>query len=315
MAMESFFIGTKEDGYTIYLNEQPIRPVGMNEDITTHHKVIIGNCMGMPEIEDCSVHLIVTSPPYFNAPFDYKSLFKGYNEFLKLIEDFANESFRVLQDGRIAVINIDDMLVDGEKFPIVADTIKIFQKSGFRYRDRIVWKKPDGYTRISRRSGVILQNPYPMYFYLDNLQESIIIFQKGKFDYRSVSSEIRERSKIDTKEFLTKKWFTTVWEMMNVMPGSPLEKDIAAFPEELPYRCIKLFSYVGEIILDPFAGSGTTMKVARQLKRNSIGIEIKKELMPIIKKKLGFDGQTKLTEDKDGFEVVIRKRTQLKPQL
>lgn len=313
--METFFIGTKEDGYTIYLNEQPIRLVGMNEDVTTHHKVIIGTCRDMPEIENGSVHLIVTSPPYFNAPFDYKSLFKGYDEFLKLIEGFANESFRVLQDGRIAVINIDDMLVDGEKFPIVADTIKIFQKAGFRYRDRLVWKKPDGYTRISRRSGVILQNPYPMYFYPDNLQESIIIFQKGKFDYHSVSPEIRERSKIDTKEFLTKKWFTTVWEMMNVMPGSSLEKDIAAFPEELPYRCIKLFSYVGETVLDPFAGSGTTMKVARQLKRNSIGVEIKKELIQIIKKKLGFDGQTKLTEDKDSFEVLIRKKTRLKPLL
>jgi site-specific DNA-methyltransferase (adenine-specific) len=77
------------------------------------------------------------------------------------------------------VLNIDDMLINGEKFPIVADAIKIFQEAGFRYRDRIIWKKPDGYLRISRRSGVILQNPYPMYFYPDNLLESIIIFQKG----------------------------------------------------------------------------------------------------------------------------------------
>jgi site-specific DNA-methyltransferase (adenine-specific) len=61
------------------------------------------------------------------------------------------------------------MLIDGEKFPIVADATKIFQEAGFRYRDRIVWKKPEGYLRISRRSGVILQNPYPMYFYPDNL--------------------------------------------------------------------------------------------------------------------------------------------------
>lgn len=275
--------------------------------MTTKHKLIIGNCANMKEIGDKSVHLIVTSPPYFNAPFDYKNLFKGYNHFLELMKDFAKESFRVLAEGRIAAVNIDDMLVDGEKFSIVADTIKIFQEAGFRYRDRIVWKKPDGYTRISRRSGVIIQNPYPMYFYPDNLQESIIIFQKGKFDYKSIPKEIKEKSKIDTDEFLKKKWFTTVWEMMNVMPGSELEKNIAAFPEELPYRIIKLFSYVDETVLDPFAGSGTTMKVARNLKRNSIGIEIDKKLSVIIKKKLGFNGQKTLGNEDDTFELIVRK--------
>ncbi|MBI2574482.1 site-specific DNA-methyltransferase [Candidatus Woesearchaeota archaeon] len=280
--------------------------------MATTHKLIVGNCRRMYEIEDEKIHLIITSPPYFNAPFDYKELFKGYDSFLKLMEEFANESFRVLQRGRIAVINIDDMLVDGEKFPIVADTIKIFQKAGFRYRDRFVWKKPDGYTRISRRSGVILQNPYPMYFYPDNIQESIIIFQKGKFDYKTIPREVRERSRIDTKEFLKNKWFTTVWEMTNVLPGSELEKDIAAFPEELPYRFIKLFSYAGETILDPFAGSGTTMKVARRLKRNSIGIEIKKSLIPIIKEKVGFNGQKTLSKNDDVFEIIERIKERIK---
>ncbi len=149
----------------------------------THHKLIIGNCMSMQEIPDESVHLMVTSPPYFNAPFDYKDLFRSYDQYLEVLNNVAREVFRVLQIGRIAVLNIDDMLVNGEKFPIVADAIKIFQSAGFRYRDRIIWKKPDGYLRISRRSGVLLQNPYPMYFYPDNLLESIIIFQKGKFDY------------------------------------------------------------------------------------------------------------------------------------
>ena len=99
-----------------------------------------------------------------------------------------------------------------------------------------------------------------------------------------------------------------LWEMNNVMPGSQLEKDIAAFPEELPYRIIKLFSYRGETALDPFAGSGTTMKVARDLGRNSIGIEIKKSLIPIIKKKLGFEGQSDLYHQEDAFEVIIREK-------
>jgi len=260
----------------------------------------------MHEIPDESVHLMVTSPPYFNAPFDYKGLFKSYEEYLELLKTVAKEVYRVLQEGRIAVLNIDDMLINGEKFPIVADATKIFQQAGFRYRDRIVWKKPDGYLRISRRSGVLLQNPYPMYFYPDNLLESILIFQKGKFDYRSIPEEIREASRIDVKEFSDNKWYMTLWEMVNVLPNSQLEKEIAAFPEELPYRVIKLFSYVGETVLDPFVGSGTTMKVARQLGRNSIGIEIKKSLIPIIKKKLGFEGQLSFEGRDDTFELIIR---------
>jgi DNA modification methylase len=199
--------------------------------------------MSMEEIEDDSVHLMVTSPPYFNAPFDYKGLFKSYGQYLGVLRKVAKEIYRVLQDGRIAVLNIDDMLINGEKFPIVADATKIFQEAGFRYRDRIIWKKPDGYLRISRRSGVILQNPYPMYFYPDNLLENIIIFQKGKFNYRSISKEVRENSRVDIKELQNNKWYMTLWEMTNVLPGSDLEKDIAAFPEELPYRVIKLFSW------------------------------------------------------------------------
>lgn len=285
----------------------------MLKETSTHHKLIIGNSMSMEEIPDESIHLMVTSPPYFNAPFDYKGVFKSYGQYLGVLRKVAKETFRVLQKGRIAILNIDDMLIEGEKFPIVADATKIFQEAGFKYRDRIIWKKPDGYLRISRRSGVLLQHPYPMYFYPDNLLESIIIFQKGKFNYRSIPKEVREASKIDTKEFSDNKWYMTLWEMTNVMPGSQLEKDIAAFPEELPYRAIKLFSYKGETVLDPFLGSGTTMKVARELGRNSVGIEIKKSIIPIIKKKLGFIGQQKLDNNQDSFEIIIRKKRKYGP--
>ena len=182
----------------------------------------------MREIKSRSVHLMITSPPYFNAPFDYKDLYATYDEYLTTLQKVAKQIYRVLQEGRIAVLNIDDMLVNGKKFPITADATKIFQKAGFRYRDRIIWKKPEGYIRISRRSGVILQNPYPMYFYPDNLLESIIIFQKGKFDYKSIPKEDKEKSRIDKRELQKNKWFLTLWEMTNVLPNATLEKDIAA---------------------------------------------------------------------------------------
>ena len=273
----------------------------------TCHKLIFGNCMDMSEISDSSIHLIVTSPPYYNAPFDYNGLFSSYEQYLGVLKNFAKESYRVLSEGRIVALNIDDMLVNGTKYPIVADATKIFQDAGFRYRDRVIWKKPDGYLRISKRSGVILQNPFPMYYYPDNLLESIVILQKSKFDYRSISKEIRELSKIDKKEFQNNNWHKTLWEMTNVLPGSILEKNVAAFPEQLPYRIIKLYSYVGETVLDPFLGSGTTMKVARLLKRNSVGIEIIRDLEKIIRKKVGFDTNSDIFNNEDHFEIIERK--------
>ncbi|GIV44742.1 MAG: methyltransferase [Bacteroidia bacterium] len=269
-----------------------------------NHTVIFGNSISMEEIPDESIHLIITSPPYFNAPFDYKGLFKNYYQYLGVLRKMAKESYRVLKEGRIFALNIDDMLVDGEKYPIVADAIKIFQDIGFKYRDRIIWKKPDGYLRISKRSGVLLQNPYPMYFYPDNLLESIIIFQKNKFNYRSISKEIRELSKIDIKEFQNNNWHKTIWDMTNVLPGSTLEKNIAAFPDELPYRLIKLFSYVGETVLDPFLGSGTTMKVANQLRRNSVGIEIIRDLESIIRKKVNIQNLKTVERTKGKYRYV-----------
>ena len=272
----------------------------------------------MKELRDESIHLVVTSPPYFNAPFDYPGFFKSYKEFLALLKGVAKELKRVVAKGRICCFVVDDMLVDGEKFPVVADITKIMMKAGFRYRDRIVWIKPKGYVRISRRSGVILQHPYPMYFYPDNLQESILIFQKGKFDYSNIKNlppEILEASKIDKKEFNQLEIALTVWDdiegerkaipdtwrVTNVLPmKGRLEEGVAAFPDEIARRLIKLFTFVGENVLDPFAGSGTTLKVAKDLRRNSYGYEIDLELKSVIAKKLGHN-QTTLSDDKVEF--------------
>lgn len=280
----------------------------------TEHKIIFGNSADMTEIQSESVQLILTSPPYFNAPFDYKGYYKDYNKFLDIIRLMASESFRVLQNGRIFALNIDDMLIDSVKYPITADLTRIFIEAGFSFRDRIIWKKPDGYGRISRRSGVLFQNPYPMYFYPDNLLESIIIFQKGKFDYKSVSKEIKEQSKIDIATVKNQKWFFNLWEITNVLPNDKFSKGVAAFPDQLAYRIISLFSFVGDTVLDPFAGSGTTTKVSRILKRNSIGIEIMKKLQPTIMNKAGFNAKftTDIFNSDDTIKFIKRTKGKFK---
>jgi DNA modification methylase len=257
----------------------------------TVHRVVFGDCRTLKEIPDQSIQLTVTSPPYYNAPFDYAGMFSDYDEFLGLIQDLSGDLYRVSAPGRIACFVTDDMLVKSEKYPVVADITRLMLQAGFRYRDRIVWVKPKGYVRISRRSGVVIQHPYPMYYYPDNIQESILIFQKGRFDYsyvRELPSKTLERSKIPISDYNDHEWHLTVWNITNVLPlGLRLEKGIAAFPEEIPKRLIKLFSFHGETVLDPFLGSGTTMKVAQELGRNSWGFEIDPRLRKVIKQKLG----------------------------
>src|SRR6058998_2278145 len=264
--------------------------------MATVHRVVFGDCRTMKEIPDQSIQLTVTSPPYYNAPFDYPGLFSDYNEFLTLIQDVCRDLYRVSAAGRIVCFVTDDMLVKGQKYPVVADITRLMLQAGFRYRDRIVWVKPKGYVRISRRSGVVIQHPYPMYFYPDNIQESILIFQKGRFDYsyvRNLSSQKREMSRIPIDAYNGEGWALTVWNITNVLPmGQRLEKGIAAFPEEIPNRLIRVFSFHGETVLDPFLGSGTTMKVAQELGRSSWGFEIDRGLGKIIKQKLADNSQS-----------------------
>src|SRR3989441_761053 len=272
-------------------------------------RVFFGDLQKMTssEVADAEVSLIVTSPPYFNAPFDYPDLFPNYEDYLGLIRSFASQSRRVLGRGRICAVVTDDMLVKegngsrGRKYPLVADTTRIFLEEGLLYRDKITWVKPAGYTRISRRSGVVLQHPYPMYFYPDNIQESILLFQNGEFDYghlKEAPKDGLESSKIDTLRLNSESWTLSVWNITNVLPkAGRVEEGVAAFPDEIPSRLIKLFTFAGETVFDPFLRSGTTLKAARELRRKGIGYEIDLELKDVIRKKLGLDYQRWTGED------------------
>ena len=256
----------------------------------------------MHELARESIDLTVTSPPYYNAPFDYPGMYRDYDEYLGMLSKVTDELYRVTADGRIVCFVIDDMLVDGEKLPIVADATTIMRQTGFRYRDRIVWVKPKGYSRISRRSGVVIQHPYPMYFYPDNIQESILIFQKGRFDYKKVkemNQQKLEESKIDSRALNQNEWNLTVWRITNVLPtNNPLEKGIAAYPEELASRLVQLFSFAGDTILDPFLGSGTTSKMAAMHSRNSVGYELNYSLKERILAKISSSGSAKIQTER-----------------
>jgi len=260
----------------------------------------------MKEIMSSLVHLVVTSPPYYNAPFDFPNLFSSYDEFLKLLKNVGRELLRVLLPGRYMCFVTQDVRIEGKLYPIVSDLIHIMvYEVGFEYQEKIIWRKPEGYIRISRRSGVLVQHPYPMYYYPDNIYEEIVVFKKpGEFDRASILEHIKEKSRIDVNRFQAEKWYLSVWDIKNVLPLEKWSKYTAAFPEELVERLIRLYSYWGEIVLDPFLGTGTTCVVAKKLGRNCIGYEIDLELMDVIKERLGVD--IKMLFQQDSIEIIVR---------
>ncbi len=270
-------------------------------------KIIFGNAENMKEVDSNSIHLIVTSPPYYNAPFDFPNLFNSYDEFLKLLKNVGKELIRVLKPGRCACFVTQDVRIEGKLYPIVSDLIHIMVYDiGFEYQDKIIWRKPEGYIRISRRSGVIIQHPYPMYYYPDNIYEEVVVFKKpGEFDRSSVIAEVKEKSKINISRFQNEKWYLSVWDIKNVLPHEKWSKYTAAFPEQLIERLVLLYSYYGETVLDPFLGTGTTCLVAKKLGRNCIGYEIDLELKEAIEERLGLK-QGSLTPEAINVEIIIR---------
>jgi len=273
-------------------------------------KVVFGDAKSMKELPNEFVHLVVTSPPYYNAPFDFPGLFGSYDEYLDLLRTVGRELYRVLRSGRVACFVTQDVRIEGKLYPIVADLVRVMvYEVGFNYRDKIIWRKPEGYIRISRRSGVLIQHPYPMYYYPDNIYEEVVVFQKGRFEYDSVPQEVKERSRIDANRFQVEKWYLSVWDIKNVLPSEKWSKYTAAYPEELVERLIRLYSYVGETVLDPFLGTGTTCLIAKRLGRNCIGYEIDLELREVIEERLGVRVKTLASfveGSEDKVEVIVR---------
>ncbi|MEM4819331.1 MAG: site-specific DNA-methyltransferase [Nanopusillaceae archaeon] len=288
-------------------------------------KVVFGSSESMRELRDESIHLVVTSPPYYNAPFDFPGLFSRYDEYLQLLEKVGREVYRVLVRGRVACYVTQDVRINGKLYPIVSDLIRIMREVGFEYQEKIIWRKPEGYIRISRRSGVLLQHPYPMYYYPDNIYEEIVVFRKpGEFDRASVPPDVREKSKIDVHRFQREKWYLSVWDITNVLPSEKWSKYTAAFPEKLVERLVLLYSYVGETVLDPFLGTGTTCAVSKRLGRNCVGYEIDLELKEVIEERLGVSTESLLRyaglENQANIEITVRSdarklRTKLREEI
>ncbi|MFC2719401.1 MAG: DNA methyltransferase [Bacteroidota bacterium] len=242
----------------------------------------------MAELADSSVHLVVTSPPYWQLK-DYGAdnqigFNDSYENYINNLNLVWKECYRVLYDGCRLCINIGDQFARAVYYgrykviPIREEIIKFCESIGFDYMGAIIWKKVT--TSNTTGGGVQMGSyPYPRNGILKLDYEFILIFKKLG-DAPKPTKEQKERSKMTADEWNT--YFAGHWNFAGIKQNG----HIAMFPEELPTRLIKMFSFVGETVLDPFLGSGTTSLAAKNTDRNSIGFEINSEFTSVIREKL-----------------------------
>jgi len=254
----------------------------------THHKIINGDSRQMAELPDNSVHLAITSPPYWQLK-DYGTdnqigFHDSYENYINNLNLVWKECYRTLHNGCRLCVNIGDQFARAVYYgrykviPIREEIIKFCENVGFDYMGAIIWQKVT--TSNTTGGGVQMGSyPYPRNGILKLDYEFILVFKKLG-DAPKHSKEQKELSKMTAEEWNT--FFAGHWNFA----GARQNGHIAMFPEELPRRLIKMFSFVGETVLDPFAGSGTTALASKNLDRNSVGYEINPEFLPFIKDKL-----------------------------
>ena len=285
--------------------------------MTTNHKIIIGDSRDMTETGNESAHLIVTSPPYWQLK-DYgdKNQIGFHDTYEKYIEDLNmvwKECYRVLYPGCRLCVNIGDQFTRAVTYgrykiiPIREEIIRFCESIGFDYMGAIIWQKK---TTMNTTGGASVMGsfPHPRNGLIEIDYEFILLFKKLGKSPNDVSKEIKEQSKMSNEEW--RKFFTGHWNFAGEKQG---KGHIAVFPEELPRRLIRMFSFVGETVLDPFLGSGTTIKVAKELKRNSIYYEINKNYLPLIKQKTDVNQKSLFCNDEIIFQQK-RKNTIKKDQ-
>jgi DNA modification methylase len=279
--------------------------------MTPSARIIIGDSRSMSEVAPESVDLVVTSPPYWHikdygvpGQIGYGQSLHGY---LRDLYRVWQECFRVLKPGARLTVNIGDQFARAAVYgrykiiPLHAEIIGQGEELGFDFMGAVIWQKK---TTMNTTGGASVMGSYP--FPPNGLVEidyEFILILKKPGPGKKVAKEIKEASKLTKEEW--KEYFSGHWHF----GGARQIGHEAMFPEELPRRLIRMFTFVGDTVLDPFLGSGTTVKAALELGRNAVGYELNETIREIIQKKLGLTGTQHLftqIEIVKGAERVIK---------
>jgi modification methylase len=277
--------------------------------VTNHktvHRLIQGDARNLSFMTDESIHLIVTSPPYWTLKKyhdhpDQMGHIKDYEKFLEELSKVWQHCYRILVPGGRLVCVVGDVCLSRRKFgrhvvvPLHADIAVSCRKLGFDNLNPVIWYKI-AKAEYEVNNGIkFFGKPYEPNAIIKNDIE-FILMQRKPGGYRKPTIRQRQLSMIDKKEFKT--WFQQIWDL----PGTSTKDHPAPFPLQLAYRLVRMFSFWGDIVLDPFSGTGTTMLAAMKADRNSIGIEIDPEYCQMTLKRLEREGRTLFNQPVIKFE-------------
>lgn len=236
-------------------------------------------------VPDESVHLTFTSPPYYNAR-DY-SIYQSYDEYLSFLEKVFKEVHRITKEGRFFILNTSPIIIPrisrqhaSKRYPIPYDVHPLLVKMGWEFIDDIVWVKPEA--SVKNRNAGFLQHRKPLAYKPNAVTEMLMVYRK-KTD-KLIDWNIRQYSwdKVKKSKVLEKYETTNVWHIDPTFD----KVHTAVFPLELCNRVIKFYSFVGDLIFDPFAGSGTLGRAALNLNRNFFLTEKEAKYINRIKEEL-----------------------------
>ena len=255
-------------------------------NLTIHH----GDARQLNWIPSESIHLVVTSPPYWTLKrYPENDLQLGhvadYERFHDELEKIWAHCFRALVPGGRLVCVVGDVCLSRRKhgrhvvMPLHADIVVRARRIGFDNLTPIIWYKIANANYEVENGSSFLGKPYEPNAIIKNDVEFILMLRKPG-GYRQPTIDQRDSSRLSKEEY--QEWFQQIWNV----PGESTREHPAPFPEKIAYRLIRMFSFTGDTVLDPFMGTGTTLLAAARCDRNAIGIELEKDYIRIAQRRL-----------------------------